>query len=105
MTDGETILYLSRADVARLDLTPLACLPVVEDAFRALHAGQAINGEKIGLFADPQTFSYAMPAILRGQGAAGVKWVSGADNAARGMPNISGVMPAFLAAAAWLAMQ
>lgn len=86
------ILYLGRAEIARLDLTPAACLPVVEAAFAGMAREQAVNGAKVGLFASGTSFSYAMPALLRDAGVAGVKWVSGADNTGRDLPNISGVI-------------
>ncbi len=92
MEQSPDITYLGQADIARLDLTPAACLPVVEAAFAAMARGQAVNGAKVGLFASGTNFSYAMPALLRDVGVAGVKWVSGADNTGRDLPNISGVI-------------
>lgn len=92
MPEQEHILYLSRADVRRLGLTPSACLPVIEAAFAGLASGEAVNGAKTGLFASETSFSYAMPALLRAEGVAGVKWVSGADNTARALPGIAGLI-------------
>ncbi|WP_291296819.1 ornithine cyclodeaminase family protein [Elioraea sp.] len=92
MPQASEILYLSRADIERLALTPLSCLPVIEAAFAALASGDAVNGSKTGLFASGTSFSYAMPALLRAEGVAGVKWVSGADNTARDLPGIAGII-------------
>jgi ornithine cyclodeaminase/alanine dehydrogenase len=92
MPRQDRILYLSRADVERLGLTPAACLPVIEAAFAALAAGDAVNGAKTGLFASTTSFSYAMPALLKSEGVAGVKWVSGAENTGRDIPGIAGVI-------------
>jgi alanine dehydrogenase len=86
------ILYLGRADVARLGLSPASCLPAIEAAFLGLADGRAVNGDKVGLFSSATEFSYAMPALLREDGVAGVKWVSGADNTGRDLPNIAGVI-------------
>lgn len=92
MPEGTGILYLSRADVVGLGLTPASCLPVIEAAFAAVASGHAVNGDKTGLFATETSFSYAMPALLRDQGVAGVKWVSGADNTGRDLPGIAGLI-------------
>lgn len=92
MPEHSKLLYLSRADVERLALTPASCIEVIEEAFAALASGDAVNGDKTGLFASATSFSYAMPALLRAQGVAGVKWVSGADNSGRDLPGIAGVI-------------
>jgi ornithine cyclodeaminase/alanine dehydrogenase len=52
----------------------------------------AVNGEKSGLFRDAVTFFHAMPSMLPEAGLAGVKWVSGADNRGRGLPNVTGLI-------------
>jgi alanine dehydrogenase len=92
MQRSPDILYLNRADIACLGLTPAACLPALEAAFAATRDGRAVNAEKVGLFASATSFSYAMPALLCNQGVSGVKWVSGAENAGRDLPNIAGVI-------------
>lgn len=92
MPQANGILYLSRADIEGLALTPASCLPVIEAAFAALASGEAVNGDKTGLFASATSFSYAMPALLRAEGVAGVKWVSGADNTGRDLPGIAGII-------------
>lgn len=92
MAASPQITYLGRADIARLGLTPAICLPAIEAAFTAMAQSQAVNGAKVGLFASGTNFSFAMPALLRDTGVAGVKWVSGADNTGRDLPNISGVI-------------
>lgn len=85
-------LYLTREDVERLGLTAEACLPAIEAAFAGLAGGDAVNADKVGLFASATSFCYAMPALLKAEGVAGVKWVSGADNTGRDLPNIAGMI-------------
>ncbi len=85
-------LYLSRADIEGLGLSVEASLAAVEDAFRALHQRQASNGEKVGFHVGALNFFHAMPALLPAKGVAGVKWVAGADNAGRDLPNIAAII-------------
>jgi len=68
-------------------------LHVVEEAFRQKWQGHAEVPPKPGIHPRKDAFIHAMPAYLSKMNAAGVKWVSGfPENAARGLPCISGLV-------------
>lgn len=68
-------------------------LHVVEEAFRQKCQGHAEVPPKPGIHLRKDAFIHAMPAYLSKMNAAGVKWVSGfPENAARGLPCISGLV-------------
>jgi ornithine cyclodeaminase/alanine dehydrogenase len=64
----------------------------VEAALREKGQGTAEMPPKPGVHPKPDAFIHAMPAFLKGMGAAGLKWVSGfPQNLERGLPYISGL--------------
>ncbi len=85
-------LYLSRADIAALALTPAEIEAVVEAAFRGLADGGAESVPKLGIDPAPGTFFHAMPARVDASRTVGVKWVGVADNASRGLPHINAIL-------------
>lgn len=90
------LLYLSRDDVAELDLPIATIIDAVEDAFRQRGAGDVEMPPKVAVHPGPpaaDNFIHAMPAYIRSSGAVGVKWVSGyPGNAREGLPYISGLL-------------
>jgi len=64
----------------------------VESALREKGRGTAEMPPKPGIHPRPDAFIHAMPALLRGARAAGLKWVAGfPQNVERGLPYISGL--------------
>lgn len=87
------ILYLSRADVEGLGLGMSEIIGVVEEAFVEKGRGNVEMPPKPGIHPRPDAFIHAMPAYVRSQEAAGMKWISGYPaNMGRGLPYISGLM-------------
>lgn len=88
-----TLLYLSRTEVREL-LPPLKQqLDLVEATYRALGDGRVELPPKPGIHPRPDSFIHAMPAYLRDEDVAALKWVSGYPaNKARGLPYISGLI-------------
>lgn len=85
-------LYLSRADIAKLALTPRDVETAVEAAFRGLADGSAESVPKLGIDPAPGTFFHAMPARVDAARTVGMKWVGVANNAARGLPHINAIL-------------
>ena len=92
----DRLLYLTRDDVAAIDLPMAAIIEAVHSAFREKGAGRVEMPPKPGVHPGPReldNFIHAMPAYLPALGAVGVKWVSGyPGNAARGLPYINGLI-------------
>jgi ornithine cyclodeaminase/alanine dehydrogenase len=88
-----TLLYLSREEVREL-LPPLdEQLDLVEATYRALGDGRVELPPKPGIHPRPDSFIHAMPAYLRDEDVAALKWVAGYPaNKARGLPYISGLI-------------
>lgn len=87
------ILYLSRADVERVDLPMKEIIALLERAFVEKGNGRVEMPPKPGIHTMPDAFVHAMPAFIRSMQSAGIKWVSGyPDNAKRGLPYISGLL-------------
>ncbi len=88
-----SILYLSRADVVKVDLSMAEVLRLVEEAFMHKAAARVEMPAKIGIHTMPDALIHAMPAYIPGMNAAGMKWVSSyPTNLARGLPNIQGLL-------------
>jgi len=88
-----SLRYLSRNDVRRL--LPLAReqRELAETTYRALAAGRIELPPKPGVHPREDSFIHAMPAYLRDDDVAALKWVSGyATNKSRGLPYISGLV-------------
>jgi alanine dehydrogenase len=87
------VLYLTRAEVQEL-LPPLpAQLDIVEEIYRAVGAGRVELPPKPGIHPRADSFIHAMPAYLRDEDVAALKWVAGYPaNKERGLPYISGLI-------------
>lgn len=89
------ILFLSRDDVASLDLGPEDAVKAVEKALVEHSNGTYEMHPKIGVHptqTHPANFIHAMPAYLKEMKACGLKWVAGfANNYTRDLPNITGI--------------
>ncbi len=89
----ENILYLSRADIEKLEVPMNRIIQAVEDAFLEKSRGTVEVPPKPGIHPKKDAFIHAMPAYLSKAGVAGVKWVSGfPDNPKNGLPYISGLL-------------
>jgi ornithine cyclodeaminase/alanine dehydrogenase len=87
------LLYLPRAEVEEL-LPPLADqLALVEGTYLAMGDGGVELPPKPGIHPRPNAFIHAMPAYLRGEDVAAVKWIAGyRGNKARGLPYLNGLI-------------
>ena len=87
------ILYLSRTDVEKLNVSMKEVIQAVEEAFRQKAEGYAEVPPKPGIHPQKEAFIHAMPAYLPKMKVAGLKWVSGfPGNPKRGLPYISGLL-------------
>lgn len=92
MSENE-VLYLSRVDIEKLNISMKEVINAVEEAFREKAKGNAESPPKPGIHPQKDAFIHAMPAYLPDMKAAGVKWVSGfPKNPERGLPYISGLL-------------
>ena len=88
-----SLLYLRREEVARLLPVVPDQLDLVEETYRAVGAGRVELPPKPGIHPRPDSFIHAMPAYLRDDDVAALKWVSGYPaNKARGLPYITGLV-------------
>jgi ornithine cyclodeaminase/alanine dehydrogenase-like protein (mu-crystallin family) len=87
------LLYLSRADVERVELDLATIISLLEIAFREKGEGRVEMPPKPGIHPRPDAFIHAMPAHIPALRSAGVKWVSGFPaNMQRGLPYITGLL-------------
>ena len=87
------ILYLSQADVTRVNLDMATVISLLETAFREKGAGKVEMPPKPGIHTMPDAFIHAMPAFIPALHSAGIKWVSGyPDNQKRSLPYITGLL-------------
>ncbi|HEU4449521.1 MAG TPA: hypothetical protein VFR63_06030 [Gaiellaceae bacterium] len=87
------VLFLSRADVARLLPGIPEQLDLVERAYRSLAAGRVELPPKPGVHPRKDSFLHAMPAYLRDEDVVALKWVAGYPaNKERGLPYITGLV-------------
>ena len=88
-----SLLYLSRDEVAGLDLPMADVLDAVEESFRRKGRGEVGLPAKIGVDAGGGAFAHAMPAFVPAAGALGMKWVGVfPGNPALGLPTVSGLI-------------
>ena len=88
-----TILYLSRDEVRGLLPEVTLQLDLVEQTYEAVAAGRVELPPKPGIHPRPDSFIHAMPAYLRDDDVAALKWIAGYPaNKARGLPYISGLI-------------
>ncbi len=89
----QNILYLSRADVEKVNLSMQEIIALLEIAFKEKGYGKVEMPPKPGIHTMPDAFIHAMPAYIPSMRSAGIKWVSGYPaNFKRGLPYISGLM-------------
>lgn len=88
------LLYLSQQDVIAVGLTMQEIIDALETAFREKGEGRTEMPPKPGIHpGGGDNFIHAMPAYIPALKSAGLKWVSGfPDNAARGLPYITGLL-------------
>src|SRR4030043_1434689 len=92
MTDHQ-ILYLSQADVVKVNLDMATVINLLETAFREKGAGKVEMPPKPGIHTMPEGFIHAIPAFIPTLKSAGIKWVSGyPENFKRGLPYITGLL-------------
>ncbi|MFZ2095783.1 MAG: ornithine cyclodeaminase family protein [Anaerolineales bacterium] len=92
MSDHQ-ILYLSQADVTKVNLDMATVISLIEAAFREKGAGKVEMPPKPGIHTMPDAFIHAMPAYIPSLHSAGIKWVSGyPENQKRGLPYITGLL-------------
>jgi ornithine cyclodeaminase/alanine dehydrogenase-like protein (mu-crystallin family) len=90
---AQEILYLTRADVEKVNLDMRAVIVLLEQAFMEKGMGQVEMPPKPGIHTMPDAFIHAMPAHIPSMKSAGIKWVSGyPENQKRGLPYISGLL-------------
>ncbi len=90
---NDQILYLSQADVTKVNLDMATVINLLETAFREKGAGKVEMPPKPGIHTMPDAFIHAMPAFIPSLNSAGIKWVSGyPDNQKRGLPYITGLL-------------
>ena len=87
------LLHLSREEVASLLPTILEQIDLVERTYVALGAGRVELPPKPGIHPRKDSFIHAMPAYLKDQDVAALKWVAGyPQNKERGLPYITGLI-------------
>jgi ornithine cyclodeaminase/alanine dehydrogenase-like protein (mu-crystallin family) len=90
---SETLLYLRREVVARLLPAVTEQLDLVEATYRSVGAGRVELPPKPGIHPRADSFIHAMPAYLRDEDVAALKWVAGYPaNKERGLPYITGLI-------------
>jgi Predicted ornithine cyclodeaminase, mu-crystallin homolog len=89
----QKILYLSRADIEKVNLPMKQIIGLLEVAFCEKGNGRVEMPPKPGIHTMPDAFIHSMPAYIPSMRSAGIKWVSGyPENFKRGLPYISGLM-------------
>lgn len=90
---GKSIRYLSRDDVRQV-MPPIGeQIDLVERCYRSMAAGRVELPPKPGIHPRPNTFIHAMPAYLKDEDVATLKWVAGyPQNKDRGLPYITGLL-------------
>jgi len=87
------LLYLSRAEIEKLNISMEEIIKAVEEAFIEKAEGRAEVPPKPGIHPQEDAFIHAMPAYLPKMRSAGIKWVSGfPENPKHNLPYISGLL-------------
>lgn len=87
------LLHLSREEVAGLLPTVPEQIDLVERTYVALGEGRVELPPKPGIHPRKDSFIHAMPAYLRDEDVAALKWVAGyPQNKERGLPYITGLI-------------
>lgn len=93
MIGRDSVLYLSRKDVERINLPMLDIINALEAMFKEKGNGNVEMPPKPGIHTRPDAFIHAMPAYIPSLESAGMKWVSGYPaNQDKGLPYISGLL-------------
>jgi ornithine cyclodeaminase/alanine dehydrogenase-like protein (mu-crystallin family) len=93
MDSSPELLYLSRADVEKLQIPMKEVIRIVEEAFIEKASGKTEAPPKPGVHPRENAFIHAMPAWLQKTKAVGVKWVAGfPSNPETGLPYITGLI-------------
>ncbi len=88
-----TMLYLNRSDVEKINIPMMDIINALDDMFREKGEGKVEMPPKPGIHTRPDSFIHAMPAYIPGAGSAGMKWVSGyPENLDKDLPYISGLL-------------
>jgi alanine dehydrogenase len=88
-----TLVYLSREEVRGLLPDPAGQLDLVERTYEAVAAGRVELPPKPGIHPRKDSFIHAMPAYLRDEDVAALKWIAGyPGNKTRGLPYIAGLV-------------
>jgi ornithine cyclodeaminase/alanine dehydrogenase-like protein (mu-crystallin family) len=89
----QQILYLSQAEVTKVNLEMATVISLLEQAFKEKGAGKVEMPPKPGIHTMPDAFIHAMPAFIPSLKSAGIKWVSGYPaNQKLGLPYITGLL-------------
>ncbi len=89
----QKVLYLSRADVEKVNMPMKEIIEALEKAFLEKGNGKVEMPPKPGIHTMPDAFIHAMPAYIPSMRSAGIKWVSGyPENFKRDLPYISGLL-------------
>jgi ornithine cyclodeaminase/alanine dehydrogenase-like protein (mu-crystallin family) len=93
MIGRDSVLYLSRKDVERINLPMIDVINALEAMFKEKGNGNVEMPPKPGIHTRPDAFIHAMPAYIPSLESAGMKWVSGyPSNQEKGLPYISGLL-------------
>jgi ornithine cyclodeaminase/alanine dehydrogenase-like protein (mu-crystallin family) len=91
--ETQKMLYLSKEDVAKIDLPMEEIILALDEAFKEKGLGKVEMPPKPGIHTMPDAFIHAMPAFIPSVGAAGCKWVSGyPENYKKNLPYINGLL-------------
>jgi len=90
---GGTFLYLSRADVERVNVSMRETIEALEQMFKEKGEGRVEMPPKPGIHPRQDAFIHAMPAYIPSMESAGIKWVSGyPQNKDKALPYITGLL-------------
>ena len=88
-----TLLYLSQADVERVNVSTRETIEALEQMFKEKGEGRVEMPPKPGIHPRLDAFIHAMPAYIPSMESAGIKWVSGyPQNKDKGLPYITGLL-------------
>ena len=91
--ETQKMLYLSKKDVAKVNLPMEEIIQALDEAFREKGLGKVEMPPKPGIHTMPDAFIHAMPASVPSVRAAGIKWVSGyPENYKKNLPYINGLL-------------
>lgn len=92
-TSRDKILYLSKADIEKLEISIPEILSCLEKAFTEKGSGRVEMPPKQAIHTNGDAFLHAMPAFVPAMNSAGMKWVGGyPNNYKQGLPYISGLL-------------